>query len=101
MVAHRHPDEGGDVKQFFLLLPNSGFAELARLHGKYVSVDVPKSVANLVDDQGEFAVGAVAEINRQRIKRKTEQAGVTQQPPLPSGQVQAVLRRATVRLGAQ
>src|ERR1700686_3815898 len=101
MNAERHLDEGRDVKQFCLLLPNSGFAELARLHGKYVGVDVSKRVANLIDDQGEFAVDAMAEVNRQRIEGETEQAGITQQPHVTAGQIDTVLGRAAMRISAQ
>jgi hypothetical protein len=46
------------------LLPDPGIADLARLHGKYVSVDVAEGVANFIDNQSKPAVGAVAEIDR-------------------------------------
>ncbi|MEA2912699.1 MAG: hypothetical protein QOJ15_4780 [Bradyrhizobium sp.] len=78
LIAHRHLDEGRDVKQFFLLLPNAGIAEFARLYQKHVSVDVAKSVADLIDQKRKFAAGAGAEIHRQRIEGVTEQPRVAQ-----------------------
>ena len=58
MVAHRHLDEGRDVKQLVLLLADAGRADLARPHRKHVGVDFAKRVADLIDDQRQFAVGA-------------------------------------------
>src|SRR5258708_8610011 len=91
MIAHRQLDEGGNMKQFLLLLPDTGNAELARLHGKHVGVKIPKSVANLIDHQGEPAVSKIAEIDRQRIEGEAEQAGVGQWPPPPRAQVRSPL----------
>ena len=73
MIAHRHLDEGRDVKQLVLLLPDAGGADLARLHRQHVGVDVAEGVADLVDDQRQLAVGAIAEIDRQRIEGVAEQ----------------------------
>src|SRR5260221_14232003 len=97
MIAHRQLDEGGNMKQFLLLRPDTGKAELARLPGKHVGVKIPKSVANLVDNQGGPAVSKIAEIDRQRIEGEADRAGVAQWPHAPAGQVDTVLDRAILR----
>jgi hypothetical protein len=84
-VAHRHLDEGRDVKKLVVLLAHSGLADLAWLHRKNVSVDVAKRVADLIDDQDQFASGAIAKVNRQRIEGVAEQPRVTQQQHPPAG----------------
>src|SRR5258708_35250613 len=98
MIAHRQLDEGGNMKQFLLLLPDAGNAELARLHGKHVGVKIPKSVANLVDHQGEPAVSKIAEIDRQRIEGEAEHAGEAQGTHPPAGQGETLLDRANLAL---
>ena len=63
MITHRHIDEGRDVKQLVVVLPDTGDADLAGLHRKHVSVDVAEGVADLVDEKGKAAIRAIAKID--------------------------------------
>ena len=85
----------------FPALPDAGRAEIARLHRQHISVDLAEGIAHLVDDQRKLAVGAIAEIDRQRIEGVAEQAGIAEQQDAPAGEVDAMLGRAALRIGAQ
>jgi hypothetical protein len=54
-------------------------------------VDLAEGVANLVDDEGEGAVGAMAEMDRERIESITEQSRVAQKLDPTAGEVDVVL----------
>ena len=60
-------------------MPDAGAADLVRLHGERVGVDIAESVADFVDQNRQVAVGAVAEIDRQRIGSAAKQPGIAQQ----------------------
>ena len=47
------------------------------------------------------AVGAVAEVDRQRIEGVAEHAGIAEQGHAAAGEVDAVLGRAALHIGAQ
>ena len=79
MIAHRHLDEGRDVKQLVLHLPDAGGTRLVGIYREYVGMDIAEGVADLIDDKGKPPVGAIAEIDRQRTEGETEQARVAQQ----------------------
>ena len=49
-------------------MPDAGAADLVRLHGERVGLDIAESVADFVDQKRQGAVDAVAEIDRQRIE---------------------------------
>ena len=85
MVAHRHLDEGRDVEQFFLALPHAGIADLVRHYRQHVGMDIAKGVAHFVDHERQLAIGAIAEIDRQRIEGIAEQAGIAEQQHPPAG----------------
>ena len=64
-------------------------------------MEFAKSVADLIDHQGELAVGAIAEIDRQRVEGETEEARVAQQQHASPAQVEAVLLGAALRVMTQ
>src|SRR5580692_615486 len=101
MIAHRHLDEGRDVKQLFLRLPDAGIADLAGLYRKDVTVDIAEGVADLIDDQGKRPVSAIAEIGRQRVEGVAEQPRIAQQQHPSAAEVDAAIRRAVLRVQAQ
>jgi len=82
MIAHRHFNKGRHVKQLvwccrtpaWLISP--GCTEECK-------GECRQRVADLVDDQGQFAVGAIAEIGRQRMKCNRTAAGSTAAHPSP------------------
>src|SRR4051812_5428016 len=101
MIAHRHFDEGRDVEQLFLLLPDAGRADLARSYRQHVGVDIAKGVADLVDHQRELATAAIAEIDRERIEAEPEQPGITQEQHPPAGEIDAMPGGAALYIEAQ
>ena len=54
-------------------------------------MDVAKGVAHFIDQQRQLAIGAIAEIDRQRIEGVAEQAGIAEQqhPPARRGRCRA------------
>jgi hypothetical protein len=48
-------------------MPHAGVADVSRLHRRHVRVDPAKLVAHFIDDERKFTVGAITEIDRQRI----------------------------------
>ena len=64
-------------------------------------MDVAKGVAHFVDQQRQLAVGAIAEIDGQRIEGVAEQAGIAEQQHPSAREVDAALGRAMLRVGAQ
>ena len=64
-------------------------------------MDVAKGVAHFVDQQRQLTIGAIAEIDRQRIEGVAEQAGIAEQQHPSAREVDAALGRAKLRVGAQ
>ena len=89
------------MKQLVLLLPDAGISYLARIDGKNVSMDIAEGVADLLNDKGEGPVGAIAEIDRQRIEGVAKQPGIAQKQQASAGQVDDVLLGAPLRVSTQ
>ena len=101
MIPHRYLDEGRDVKQFVLFLADTGEADLVRTDGQRVGVNFAEGVADFLDQHRKRVIGAIAEIDRQRIERVAEQSRIAQQQHPAAGEVNAVSVRAAPSVAQQ
>src|SRR4051794_5994376 len=64
-------------------------------------MNVAERIADLIDDQRQFAASAITEIGRQRIEGVTEQPRVAQQHYPPAGKINAARGGLALRIAAQ
>ena len=64
-------------------------------------MDIAKRVAHFIDQQCQLTIGAIAEIDGERIEGVAEQAGIAEQQHPSAREVDAALGRAMLRVGPQ